>query len=105
MLPPLKVLILPPASLTIMCPAAISHSDVGPNRGYISALPSAIKQNFNELPAWTISAPGYLSLTQSSNIELEWDLLPIIRTLLCNLETEILFKLLRFFYFLLVLIL
>ena len=40
----------PPDSSTIHCAAAVSHSEVEPNRGYISALPSATRQNFFELP-------------------------------------------------------
>ena len=37
-------------ALSIECAAAVSHSIVGPNLGYMSALLSAIYKNFNELP-------------------------------------------------------
>ena len=39
-----------PANFAIACPAAVSHSIVGPNRGYTSATPSATKHIFKELP-------------------------------------------------------
>src|SRR5690606_41550125 len=37
-------------ALQIAWPAAVSHSIVGEYLGYMSAFPSAIKQNFKELP-------------------------------------------------------
>ena len=49
-----KVFKKPPASSSIIWPAAISHSEVGPNLGYKSAFPLAISQNFNELPLCSI---------------------------------------------------
>ena len=58
---------LPSDSVMITCPAAISHSMVGPILGYISALPSAIKQSFNELPAATIETAPYLFSRSSIN--------------------------------------
>jgi len=39
-----------PLSSNIACAAAVSHSIVGAILGYISALPSATIQSFNELP-------------------------------------------------------
>src|ERR1043165_3666646 len=45
----------PPAISITACPAAVSHSMVGPKRGYTSAFPSATKQNFSELPDETKS--------------------------------------------------
>src|SRR5690606_4650884 len=43
----------PPAPSRIACPAAVSHSLVGPKRGYTSSLPSASQQNLSEEPSAT----------------------------------------------------
>src|SRR3569833_3758414 len=47
---------LPPAATSTACPAAVSHSIVGPRRGYRSAWPAATRQNFNDEPTETRSA-------------------------------------------------
>jgi len=45
----------PPEASTTACAAAVSHSIVGAIRGYTSALPSATRQSFSELPLDTSS--------------------------------------------------
>src|SRR5690554_3882107 len=52
--------VVQPAARAMASPAAVSHSQVGPNRGYICAWPLATKQNFNELPMLTVCADGWL---------------------------------------------
>src|SRR5581483_7259092 len=63
---------LPPAATNTACPAAVSHSIVGPRRGYRSASPAATRQNFKEEPTETRSATRYCSRYVSVS-GVEWD--------------------------------
>ena len=54
---------MPPAPSRIAWPAAVSHSLVGPNRGYTSIRPSASQQNFSDDPSATGSIAPILSIS------------------------------------------
>ncbi len=68
-----------PAAFAIACPAAVSHSMVGPKRGYSLATPSATIHIFSELPFERIlTCPNSFSRI-SKNFWVAWlacDLLP-----------------------------
>ena len=77
--PVLKSSNLAPAISATACPAAVSHSQVGPRRGYISALPSATRQILSELPAEMNFTSPYSCLFSSTNFfssGLAWERLP-----------------------------
>src|SRR6516164_5157681 len=63
---PSRALTPPPAASSTACAAAVSHSLVGPRRGYTSAAPSATRQNFSELPIATSSCAPLRSRNASS---------------------------------------
>src|SRR6516164_4807710 len=76
---PSRALTPPPAASSTACAAAVSHSLVGPRRGYTSAAPSATRQNFSELPIATSSCAPLRSRNASSESP-RCERLPMIRS-------------------------
>src|SRR4030066_1545418 len=58
----------PPADSTTHCAAAVSHSEVGPRRGYTSAAPSATRHSLSELPRLAVSYPPSRALRLARNL-------------------------------------
>lgn len=80
----IKSNIYPPAASTTAWAAAVSHSLVGPKRGYKSILPSATMHDFKELPKNMISWAGSCARNAEKSADNLCEWLAAMRNISCS---------------------